>query len=216
VVHHGVNLDAVNSITVDKQSVKKQLKARVLFGTVASELPRKGLDRLAKAISLASPKTPDAKFVILTTARGATHFRGLSNTYVRVEFGKLDRSSILGLIASFDYYVCSSLAEGFGLPLLEAQAFGVPCIYPEYQPLTEVAHPAANFTVGVSGEGYEDHGQGILYLMHYYSVEELAQRIVEAYEICICDPDEYNERSRQVREHAKQFDAVKTYSWFVR
>jgi len=216
VVYHGIDMQMVKTIKPDKNKLKEELKAKVIFGTVASNLPRKGLDRLALAIATALEKTPDAKFIILTTKSGLAHFRGVKNTRAIPDFGNLDRAEVLSLIGSFDYYICSSTAEGFGLPLLEAQAFGVPCIYPSYAPLTEITHPSANLTVEVTDERFEDQGQGIMYLVHDYSTDELAQRITEAYEIYTCNPEEYQKRSQQVKEHAEQFDIVKTYKAFIR
>ncbi|RLI87297.1 MAG: hypothetical protein DRP01_02260 [Archaeoglobales archaeon] len=216
IIYHGVNFDMINQINPPKQQLKQELDAKVVFGTVASELPRKGLSHLAQAIRMISNKLPDAKFYVLTTPRGTAHFIGLENVHVSPEFGHLTREEVLSLIGSFDYYICSSLAEGFGLPVLEAQAFGIPVIYPYYDPLNEIAHPTANFPVKIIGEEYQSQDQGILFLLHRYKPEDMAEQIEKAYEIYTTSPDEYQKLSQQVKEFSQQFDIMKTYSKFVK
>lgn len=219
VVPHGVNLQLIKHIMREKRKIKEELKkklnAKVVYGTVASELPRKGLNKLAEAIRIIEDKIEDAKFYIITTSRGKAYFTGLKNVYVSATFGKHTRDEILRIIASFDYYICSSLAEGFCLPVLEAQALGVPVIYPDYDPLNEITHPTANFPIPVIGEEYRSQDYGILFLLRDYDPAELAKRIEETHHIYTCDGKKYRMLSKQVSLHAEKFDCVKTYRDFL-
>jgi len=214
VIYHGVNFDLIKQ-TKQTQQLKKQLNAKVVFGTVASQLPRKGLDRLAQAIKTTSEKLEDAKFYILTTPAGRNNFIGMDNVHVSTNFGKLEREEVVALIGSFDYYICSSLSEGFGLPLLEAQAFGIPVIYPDYSPLSEITHPTANFPIDVAEEEYVRFMEAIDYLFHHYNPNDMADQIEKAYETYTCKPLQYQKISQQVKEFAQQFDILKTYSKFI-
>ena len=214
-IPHGINLEFLRSIKPDKKKLKRELNAKIIFGTVASNLPRKGLDSLATVARKLSETLPDAKFYVLTTFQGALNFAGLKNVYVSKQFGKLSREEVLSLIGSFDFYICSSYAEGFGLPLLEAEAFGIPVIYPSYEPLTEITHPTANLPVKIEAEDYVDQEQGILYLIHKYNPDDMAEQVEKAYEIYTCKPEKYEKMSNQVKEFAKKFDCVKTYSKFL-
>jgi len=219
IIYHGVNYDIINKVKPQinerKQLLKKQLKAKVIFGTVASELPRKGLDRLADTIKVLSG-LKDVKFYILTTPAGRTQFMPMNNVHVSANFGKLEREELISLIGSFDFYICSSLSEGFGLPILEAQALGKPIIYPDYDPLNEITHPTANFPIKWIEEQYVKFREGIQYLFRLYSPDDMAEQIKKAYEIYTCEPSQYRELSQQVQEYAMQFDIMKTYTKLVK
>jgi len=219
IIPHGVNIDKVNQVKnnalAKKEEIKQMLGVKVLFGTVASNHPRKNLASLAQAIKIATQELNDVGFYIVTTPNGRSHFIGAKNTYVSTDFGKMLRAQILTIIGSFDFYIHPSYCEGFGLPVLEAHAFGVPCILPRYAPLTEHAHPEANFWVPIKRWGYENLGDGILYLCHYYTPEEMASKIKEAYDVYTSNPDKYRQLSITVEEHAKKFHVVETYSKFL-
>lgn len=210
-VYHGVNLDEIRSVHPYKELLKEKVKGEMVFGTVASNLPRKGLNMLAKAINIAHDKIGRAKLYVLTTPDGKGVFYNTPKAYVSPHFGKLLRDEVLSLIGSFDFYICSSHAEGFGLPLLEANALGVPCIAPSYMPLTEVASPESTLYVNVTRVKYVDLQQGILYMHHEYSVEELAERIVEAYNIYMYDRERYAEMSVKGVEHSSKFNIYNLY-----
>jgi len=215
VIYHGVNLDHIAQSEPQKDFLKVNLNAKVVFGTVCSELPRKGLKTLAKVIKLVEDKLPEAKFYILTKTMGRNIFSDMKNVIVDPRFGKLERQKILSLIGSFDFYLCSSYAEGFGLPLLEAQAQGVPVICGEYKPLTEVTTPETALYVPIYDVIYQDDRYGILFSYHLYTPEDMASKIEEAYEIYTCNPEKYQEMSNKAKDHAKQFDILKTYAKFL-
>jgi glycosyltransferase involved in cell wall biosynthesis len=165
-------------------------------------------------VSLVSKKLADAGFLIVTTHEGCALFSGIDNVKAEATFGKRERKEILALLGSFDFLIHPALSEGFGLPVLEAQALGVPVIYPEYQPLTEIAHPDANFGFRAGEVMYDAFGDGILYACHDYMPQDMAEQIEKAYEVFTCNRDEYDKRSNTVKVHAKMFDAIKIYSEF--
>jgi len=219
VVKHGVDLELVRQAEQGalalKLSLKRRLKARVLFGTVASSHKRKGLEYLAKAMKIVEDKEKEIGFYVLTTPSGREIFKELHKVIVDTNFGKLPRKKVLSLIGSFDFYLHPALCEGFGLPLLEANAFGVPCVFPAYEPLTEVVESSTNFPFTWDYEDIRDLGDGILYICHIYSPETMAEKVKEAYEVYTCNEEEYRERSMKVKVNAEKSDIVNAYRKFV-
>jgi len=216
IVYHGINLDDVAKSVDRKKSIKRQLGAKVLFGTVATTQPRKGLDKLAMIAKALQDKLPDAKFYVLTQPEGAVHFSGLKNVFLDTRYGELKREEVLRLFSNFDFYLCTSHAEGFCLPVLEAQAFGTPVICARYPPLDEVTHPTANLFVNPTNMKYEDFLHGILYTMYYYDVDEMAKAVEEAYLIYENDRKKYNNMKRTVRNFARKFDIMRVYPKLVK
>jgi len=220
VVHHGVNIELVDELRGEAEAKKERIKRlkgiRCLFGTVASSHKRKALHLLAKAIEYVQNHISDCGFYILTTPQGENFFKGLRDVYVSRDFGRYTRREVLATIGSFDFYIHPSLTEGFGLPILEAHAFGLPCIYPEYVPITEFSPTSLNYTCIVTEERWEDFGDGIIYFCRYYRPDEMAKRIIDAYFDYIDGRGEYEDRCMKLKEHAKKLDLLKTYGSFVK
>jgi len=214
-IPHALNFEEIDAINVNKKEFKEKYQAECIFGTVAFGIERKGLDRLASAIKNLKEKLPNAKFYILTSPQGTHYFEGLKNVIVSHQFGKLSREEVLSLIASFDFYICSSLAEGFCLPVLEAQALSVPCVFPDYSPLNEITAKKGNIPFPYVKHEYMDMGYGMLYEIHDYKVEDMMKAIEKAYEIFTKDPKTYKRMQREVRLFSKKFDAVKVYRDFL-
>jgi glycosyltransferase involved in cell wall biosynthesis len=109
--------------------------------TLATIEPRKGLDVLLRA--LAAPGAPDVPLLVVGQAGwGAVDVEGLAG-----ELGVGDRVRLLGRLPDADLavvlsqaavLVAPSRAEGFGLPVLEAMAAGVPVVSSDDPALAEV------------------------------------------------------------------------------
>jgi len=214
VVYHGINMEEIKMAKPYKDKIKEELNGNIVFGTVSTSIPRKGLDKLAEAIKIFSEKHDDARFYILTKQDGAPLFYDLKGVYVDTRYGKLTRTEVLSLIASFDYYLCPSLSEGFCLPIVESQALGVPVIHSEYAPLTEVADPKASYTFPYNEEKWVDLGYGMLFHFHEYDIENMLEQMELAYDTYLNNRDEYEDRCSRAREFATKFDALETYKKF--
>jgi len=214
-IPHGINLEDVEEAQKLKKDLHKRLGARFVVGTVQSGHPRKGLEYLARVVQQTLEKDSSIKFYVLTEERGAKWFDDLPNIYVDTRFMKLPRWEVLSLIGSFDVYLQTSLCEGFGLPLLEAQAFGVPCIYPEYEPLTEVAPKTLNFPVPIVETEMKDFGDGIWYLCHYFDTEEMSRTILYVFDLYKKSRGNFDGLKEKLKEYAKQMDITNTYKAFV-
>jgi len=214
VVPHGIVMSEVEQAVKLAETARKHLESRlgsgVYYVTVASSHRRKGHELYARAIMLARQECEECKFYILTGQEATVYYSDIEGVYVDPRFGQLSRMEVLALMAAADWYVQPSLAEGFGLPVLEAQAVGTPCIHPAYPPLTEHSHKD-NLWVPYEQVIYDPMGEGIEYELHIYRADEMAKTILKAYDITVNKKDEYKALSERVREHAKQYDAEKVY-----
>jgi len=213
VVYHGIDLDLVKRAKQLNPPIKKN-SDKVLFGFVANAQTRKGHDRLAQAIRHAKERVPEAEFYVLTEPAAAKYYAGLENARVDTRFGAFSREQVLALIGSFDFYLGVTLSEGFGLPVLEAQAMGVPVIYLDYSPLNEIAEPKHNIPVPYQSVEKIDVGHGILYTLHTYDPLSLVEAIEAACQL-YSDKRAYSKAKRAVSMHARKFDSAKLYPRLV-
>jgi glycosyltransferase involved in cell wall biosynthesis len=110
------------------------------IGTVE---PRKGLDVLVSA--LARPNAPDLPLVVA----GQPGWGGVNLVEVAnrvglpperlVLLGKVSDAELSVALYGASVFVMPSLAEGFGMPLLEAMAAGVPVVHSDAPALVELA-----------------------------------------------------------------------------
>jgi glycosyltransferase involved in cell wall biosynthesis len=148
VVHLGFGVPPPERVTDEAQ-----LRARLGLGTsavlltVSAALRHKNLDRLLQAFARLVPHR-DARLVVAGHA-GLEQERlerqaaalGIAE---RVHFtGWIDQPDLEGLFAAAQAFVYPSLMEGFGMPVLEAMARGVPVACSSVSALPEVAGDAA-------------------------------------------------------------------------
>ena len=150
VVHHGKNPafhPNRDSAAIASVRAKYKLPTRYMLyiGTIE---PRKNLERLVQAFATLAPNSPDIPLVIAGMMgwkqehlSGLVHNLGLGD---RVLFpGFIAEEDKALLIAGCELFVYPSLYEGFGLPVLEALASGVPTVTSNLSSLPEVAGDAA-------------------------------------------------------------------------
>ncbi|TFV62893.1 UNVERIFIED_ORG: glycosyltransferase family 1 protein [Bacillus sp. AZ43] len=109
--------------------------------TLATVEPRKGLDVLLAA--LARPEAPDVPLLVV----GQAGWGGVDVAGVAADLDVADRVRLMGRLPDEDLaavlgraavLVAPSRAEGFGLPVLEAMAAGVPVVSSDDPALAEV------------------------------------------------------------------------------
>lgn len=128
---------------------KYDLPERYILYTAAL-LPHKNHERLLKAFKKIKGLSPERKLVF-TGAWEAGHdtvsdmISALGLQQDVIMLGWLPFGDIPLVYRNAELFIYPSLHEGFGLPLLEAMASGVPVICSRIEPLTEVAGDATFF-----------------------------------------------------------------------
>ncbi|MEJ3403540.1 glycosyltransferase family 1 protein [Rathayibacter sp. YIM 133350] len=126
----------------DARAVRLQLPDSYLLSVGTLE-PRKGIRSLIKALSL--PEATDLPLLVVgPKGWGGVDIDalaaevGLPEGRVRA-LGYLDDADLAVVLSRSTLFVMPSLAEGFGLPLLEAMYFGRPVVHSDAPALVEVA-----------------------------------------------------------------------------
>lgn len=137
VVGHGVP-SALAEEPLDADDVAKRLDLPPRYVLAVGTLePRKGIDVLIAAMS--RPEAPDLPVLLV----GATGWGQVDISSERVRsLGSLTDAELAVVLRRATALALPSLAEGFGLPLLEAMAVGVPVVHSDAPALVEVADGA--------------------------------------------------------------------------
>jgi glycosyltransferase involved in cell wall biosynthesis len=132
---------------------------------VGSTIPRKRLDLLLEAFAGVARRRTDARLVRVGgpfTSEQEAHARhlGVANRILALPF--LSRGTLDAVYRRAALLVLPSDREGFGLPVVEAMAAGVPVVGRDLGVLREIAGGAATF---VSGDDPDEWARAILLLL---------------------------------------------------
>jgi len=216
VVHHAVDYEKCKALKPDSLTLKKKWEGefgdRVKFLYVGRNDPRKGLDLLGKAVGILNEEHKD-DFVVLLVSEGDV--AGLTDQPNVVKVAKCDSMAyddVLRIIGATDYFVFPTMCEGFGMPLLEANAMGVPAVHAWIPPLEEFSSKEFNFVFGYQGTQAIDQGHVQYWIFHRYRPELLAEMMAHAMTIFHKSKGEYREYCKKALEHASAWDYQKIYS----
>lgn len=134
---------------------------------IASSLPHKNYERLLQAFKIVKTRHKDLKLVLIG-ARDYGHdiikkkIEELGLTGQVVFLGWLPFEDIPVIYSAADLFVFPSLHEGFGIPVLEAMASGVPVVCSNIEPLDEVAGGAARLVDPIDAESIAEGMRDVL------------------------------------------------------
>lgn len=159
--HPGASKKAVvvHEATTLEPAAPASAAPRKSFGLfVANVTPNKGADVLVAALDrLARSGRPQE---ILHVGRDGGNFTAAQAKLRTAEgprlLGKVSSDELVQLYASASFLAFPSTYEGFGLPILEAQAFGTPVIASDIPVLREVAGEGALYFPAGSAEALAD------------------------------------------------------------
>jgi len=224
VVHHGVDMEEIRHARINVHLGEKYIlnagidpSKYVVVTTIARSLPRKGLWWLAKVAREVAKMNARIKFLVVTDEHGLEHFVGLDNVVARPDFGNLDRATNLAIIGASHIHAVPSLAEGFGLTVLEAMALGVPVVHTDLSPMREFSTgwrvPVTDVVKFVQTRPYHS---GIVYEHHIYRVEDFAKTIVEVAEMVQNDDDTIKQYRQKAVEKASEMDIRNMYPRLIK
>ena len=148
----------------------------VAFGGID---PRKNVDRMLRAFETVRATQPSSELILIGTQGQLDGDRAPSGVRVRPY---ISEDELLELYASASGLVYPSLSEGFGVPILEATALGVPVITSDRDPMRELAGEA---TILVDPEN--------------------TQAIAAAMTALLRDADRYRQLADQAKRRAEPF-----------
>ena len=145
-IHHGISTAYFNSPDPAAAKARYALnKPYILF--ISTIEPRKNLPRLLDAYGALLPSIRDEFDLVIAGPRGwssenTMHRLSLSGPSVRY-LGYVPEDLLPGLTAGASIFAYPSLYEGFGFPVAQAMATGVPVITSNISSLPEVAAGSA-------------------------------------------------------------------------
>jgi len=220
VAYHGIDYALCSKIYKKKEMLKRTLhskfKEKCILLVNARNDPRKGLPFLLKALDIVNT-THRGKFkLILHTDNPPPEFQKREYVVILSKFGTLNYIDVLKLMASVDYLVFPSFCEGFGLPVLEANAVGTPAIHAWFPPLSEFSSKDFNFVFPYMERRLVKPQSGQYWVFHIYDPEHLAEMIKFAIDTYFEKREEYEEYCVKAYEHAKRWDYHITYMPLLR
>ena len=170
VVHNGVSgRFGLKPSSIIIEEVKESLQLPDDFFLFLGNVePRKNVNNTVKAFVAFAEKNSKVKLVI--TGLKVSFIENILSEINKTDYlsriiitGFVSESVLLTLYSQAKVFLYPSLREGFGLPILEAMAFGTPVVTSNISAMPEVAGDAAFYT-------------------NPYSVEEITKMITIAYE----------------------------------
>jgi len=218
VIPHGVDTKIYNPPTKDKSEYKKKLgipEDCTIFTIVGTNVgPRKGIHEAMEGYGRFLNKHPEARkntrLYIHSEAFGIDQGFSLVNLgqlfeisenvifTTQDDYQQVPEEAMADLFRASDVHVLTSHSEGFGMPLIESAACGVPSIATDYTSMTELVN-----------------GHGILVRI---AVKELQPRnyvyhaipytpdITKAFETYWNDPNKIKEDGKKAAEFALGYD----------
>ncbi len=186
VVHHGVDHnrfkllsqeDKEQSWTVLKEKYPRMRKPYILY--VGQIQPRKNIERLIEAFELLKKNQADLQLVIAGSHgwhQQPIEERVKSSPYAQdiLMLGRVADELLPSLYSHAEVFTLVSLYEGFGMPILEAFASGIPVVTSNNSSMKEIAERAAILVDPYNSESIAD---GISQAMH--DKENLKQKGIE-------------------------------------
>jgi len=220
VVHHAVDWMLCYRLFKMKQRLKQRLKQqygdRCILLVNCRNDPRKGLKLLANALKIVEEKWSGKFLVLLHINTPPAELLELKCVKIHSGFGSMPHYKVLELMCAVDYLIFPSVCEGFGIPVLEANAVGTPVIHCWMPPLDEFSSKEFNFVFPFAERRTAKPTMSQYWVFHLYDPEWLADMINYAIDVYYNSREEYEEYCRKANEHAQNWDYHVVYQRLLR
>lgn len=212
VVHHAIDWELCGVAMENNYEQRKYMesiaKDKVKFLVVARDDPRKNLKGLADAMRILNDRGLQNEYVVflISDESAKDKFKGIENVHFIRGFGGRSYFETLCSISAADYLIHPAFSEGFGLPVLEANACGVPVIHCWMPPLNEFSSKEFNFVFNYVDVQAVKCNLYQYWLFHLFTPKMLAEMMAYAIDVYKNHRDEYEEYKIKAREHAKDWD----------
>jgi glycosyltransferase involved in cell wall biosynthesis len=194
-----------------RNKIERDFKGKLVIGAIADSLPRKNADGLAEALKILATKRNDYVTLVMASQEVSHKFDNIPNTYLIGATGEQTHQEVLGWLGAVDLFVAPSMAEAFGLTVLEANYMGTPVVAPLLEPYREFANTDYNYFFEPDSEQEEQTKEGVVMKLAKYQPIALANAISDALDEAINSKDTFQERRARVAEKAQQFKASEIY-----
>ena len=216
IIHHAIDFNIVRKARKLSNNIRKKLDNdfgdRVKFLYVGRHDPRKALNKLSTAVDILNEQGVKDWVLLLHTEPKARKLFNKHNCMVISDFGSKDYVSTLALMGAVDYVIFPSVCEGFGLPVLEANAMGVPVLHCWMPPLWEFSSEEFNFVWEFTERKLVNQGNAQYWIFHDYPEFIIAEVVKDAIKIRKESESEYKEYCVKAFENAKNWNYKQVYS----
>jgi len=224
VIPHGVDLKEMESVGTSKTILAipdGKIKVFSVFSNLFQMRKRLGLHYLLLAWSRLSRDARKNACMVLKVPQGTGQLVNHLASSLGIKKGEyaildtwLSRGQMFCLFKSADIYVHGTLADAFGLPLVESIACGTPVIALNAPPWNEIVNEKLGWLVKVTRETVVQRPS--LYIsMHRLRIPEvsdLSHKIATA--VQFCEETDYEKMRERCSNYSHMFDVHNTYKRF--
>jgi len=225
VIPHGVDLKEIESAGRSNKILtipNDKTRFFSVFSNLLQARKRLGLYYLLLAWSKLPRDARKKACIVLKVPKGTRQFvsylassLGLKKQEYSILDTWISRELMFCLFKSVDIYVHGTLADAFGLPLVESIACGTPVIALDAQPWNEIADEKVGWLVKVSRETFVPHSSPFTsnYRLRIPEISDLSLKITAAVH-AHCEETNYENLRKRCWNRARTFDIHNTYRKF--